>query len=446
VNELWLRVEKYLEGDQLPGSVYAELSGTGIRGARRFMIPAGWQTEWHREPVEPGQFLVQVRLPSGTVISRDVTVSPETGAPRQVVIRPEPSAHEYLSWPQFLGSVEADLGQSAFSARTQTQHRPAVTPRSWIVAELYAQGAAGAPGATVPLGAGTVVRIDQNLDLPSITYSVFRIEDEESVLLRFFPAPEPAGLANPPALGGRLFLRLHGLSPFPHYVSLPLQWYQTPDLHRASPSVPEPVQVDVLLHQEAPPAPPASVYPTKAVVVRDAIMGPLLGYLKSGDLSAVQAMRDTLLRNAEDVLYYKRYNPYAAVAGALVLLKTRAYERLHDWPRNLAEWFPWLPDGAVIDAWCRLHGVYEHQRRQPDVEQARHDFVESARRGVPIYTDCLRLSIEGLKQCQLIAQANARHDEEVSAALERMRAYASAIDWQQPFTAFTGENPLLVPA
>jgi hypothetical protein len=35
------------------------------------------------------------------------------------------------------------------------------------------------------------------------------------------------------------------------------------------------------------------------------------------------------------------------VAG-LILLRAGALERMHDWPRNLAKWFPDRPDGAVI--------------------------------------------------------------------------------------------------
>src|SRR5438552_2204585 len=99
---LLMRVNKHLEGDELPGSIYAELSGTAIDQPRRFMIPVGSGFRWHEEPVVPGEFLLQVRFPSGVVLSEDVRVAPGGEEPVQVVVRPEQSAREHLSWPGLL--------------------------------------------------------------------------------------------------------------------------------------------------------------------------------------------------------------------------------------------------------------------------------------------------------------------------------------------------------
>jgi hypothetical protein len=50
----------------------------------------------------------------------------------------------------------------------------------------------------------------------------------------------------------------------------------------------------------------------------------------------------------ERALRDKRRSPVAAAIAATVLLRCGALAELHDWPRNLANWFPWLPDGAVL--------------------------------------------------------------------------------------------------
>lgn len=50
----------------------------------------------------------------------------------------------------------------------------------------------------------------------------------------------------------------------------------------------------------------------------------------------------------EDVLRGKRRSPLAASIAGLVLLRAGRWDKLHDWLRNLANWFPQLPDGPVL--------------------------------------------------------------------------------------------------
>jgi len=50
----------------------------------------------------------------------------------------------------------------------------------------------------------------------------------------------------------------------------------------------------------------------------------------------------------EEVLRGKRESPLAATIAGLVLLRARRWDKLHDWLRNLANWFPHLPDGPVL--------------------------------------------------------------------------------------------------
>lgn len=57
-----------------------------------------------------------------------------------------------------------------------------------------------------------------------------------------------------------------------------------------------------------------------------------------------------LLQGAEDYLREKVHDPLAAAAGALYLVRFEMFDKMHGWARNLADWFPWLADGAA--AWA----------------------------------------------------------------------------------------------
>lgn len=51
----------------------------------------------------------------------------------------------------------------------------------------------------------------------------------------------------------------------------------------------------------------------------------------------------------EDFIAHKKWSPISAAVGTLILLRARQWEKLHnDWVRNLANWFPEFPDGAVL--------------------------------------------------------------------------------------------------
>ena len=98
----------------------------------------------------------------------------------------------------------------------------------------------------------------------------------------------------------------------------------------------------------------------------------LCDYAFSAVLVAVAGSVD---RQAEELLRQKAGDPVAAAAGAYALLYLGELDRLHDWTMNLADWFPWLPDGTVIAA--------EHRAREGDHDRARQllrelDYVDGA--------------------------------------------------------------------
>lgn len=81
-----------------------------------------------------------------------------------------------------------------------------------------------------------------------------------------------------------------------------------------------------------------------------------------------------------EVMKEKKVSPLAAAVATVLLLKGNQFERMHDWARNLANWFPNLPDGVVL--WT------EQRRRLVSREPLEPDLLpwfvrEMSRRSLP---------------------------------------------------------------
>lgn len=155
----------------------------------------------------------------------------------------------------------------------------------------------------------------------------------------------------------------------------------------------------------------------------------LLGYLRTGRIEE----GDQIVRRAEDLLFGKLEDPIAAAIAGYFLLRAGELEALRRWGPNLARFFEWLPDGAVVDGWQRIHAA-----RVADTDElydaGREQFLLAASRGVPIYTEGLRLLIDGL-------MLFASDDAECAAALQALSAYADTVDWSEATVTFRGERP-----
>lgn len=440
---LRLRVDKWLDGDNLPNVVYGELKGPGIKGSRVVMLPAGKYEEWRRTNVDGGLYFLHVTLPSGQLVSRHIDVPPDAAEPINLVIEPPQSAHEYLSWPQFLGTVKSDLSLAAVRSRIEERFEQGIYPN--VIDHILGPGSPrvellgyveeSRQPVPVPLDHLSKVWVglplERNSDDPH--YYCFETDvtsDEENLLIGFRPTSADD---QPPHLVGPIFLRLFPEIGPPWIASLPIPWL--PTLGRGD----SPAEITIMLHAER-----ENQEPKFALILRDWLMGPLLGYLESGQMGIVDTMLEQFLDNAESLLRQKVQNPYGAAAGALTLLKLQAYERLHDWPYNLASWFPWLADGAVVAGWCGLLGIPPNDEASSRFDGAspRNLFLAAASRGVPVFTESLHLLVEGLKRCLAAAQREHETDKELAEALKKMRLFGRACDSRQPFTMFRGESPL----
>ena len=177
-------------------------------------------------------------------------------------------------------------------------------------------------------------------------------------------------------------------------------------------------------------------HPVDVVVCSDHwVVESLLRLLQRGEVGRAKELAET----AEDLLFGKVSNPLAAAVGGYYLLRVNALERMHNWAGNLAGWFEWLPDGAVIRAWQLLGEAPGRPETEANAKlaEARGHLLDAAGRGVPVYTEGLRLLRDGLLSFHRMDP----NDEEVAAAWARIGEYAEAADWSSPVTAFLGERP-----
>jgi hypothetical protein len=159
----------------------------------------------------------------------------------------------------------------------------------------------------------------------------------------------------------------------------------------------------------------------------------------------------------ENALSDKLQSPLAAAIAATVLIRCGALEQLHDWPRNLADWFPTMPDGAVLWAETLLRrgdvansmnprsraavsgetpllreDATETRRliSEPVSDKARQYFSMLADRGPPLLASTLAMAVrqEKIFRCAVETQAvdyRAQQDlKDASEVVRRAATYA----------------------
>ncbi len=132
----------------------------------------------------------------------------------------------------------------------------------------------------------------------------------------------------------------------------------------------------------------------------------------------------------------KHSSPLAAAVAALVLLRIDRLDLIHDWLGNLADWFPQLPDGAVL--WAE-----QQMRQRTDRPQAIADAAASLcrldERGLPFTSEALSYA------ASLAARLDRAGDQVPPGLRERLGRVRAQIDealvYFRPgglFTAYAG--------
>ena len=186
-------------------------------------------------------------------------------------------------------------------------------------------------------------------------------------------------------------------------------------------------------------APAGRAHPLEVVVSStDWNVESLLSFMQSGDMNAANDLVEKS-NLAELLLYSKMEDSNAAAVGGYFLLRSGSLERLHNWANNLAQWFSWQPDGAIIHAWQLIRQVNQDQiHEQTLLDQALQRLLEAVERGFPLYTEGLRLLRDGLV---LFDQRARGENQKIRKALEVVGEYSAAADWSAANTSFIGATP-----
>lgn len=164
----------------------------------------------------------------------------------------------------------------------------------------------------------------------------------------------------------------------------------------------------------------------------------LLTLITEGDSNSAQSFFGhystdfTVPQLAEELLYSKVKDPTSAAIGGYYLLQNMELERTHDWITNLANWFPRLPDGAVLHAWRQLYE--ERYLSDETIERVHARLLQAIGRGIPVYSKGVRLLYEGL---QMLSKYYRHRDHEILEALDLVCVYMDGINWRKGLTTFS---------
>jgi hypothetical protein len=269
--------------------------------------------------------------------------------------------------------------------------------------------------------------------------------------VRYTSAAVPAGETPPAEQAGRLpdwaarFVRLRGLSravpdPTPHYSR---RRQQLPGLFTFYVGVPRQAVVFIQLVRSAEVplnvALPAgdghlcllTVEERAGVLYAGALPFETLSmraaqYLAAGEEEHAGFILGDIGEHAEAMLFFKSADPIGAAIGGYILLRLHELERTHHWTENLAAWFKWLPDGAVI-AGEKAAMLGDHLR-------ALDYFLQAGKRGLPLFTDGFAILISRLRQYQTNAHIHAQLTDKQAAGV---RALSGRLEKWSPFVDFS---------
>jgi hypothetical protein len=366
-----------------------------------------------RVPVRPGGHIITLRTPDGRIQTQDVTVGRDQVL--EVRFAMPPSPHEWLEMAAATGAVPShpsiDYAQwSQIEAARQHQQsarvdRWATRPPAWLRGSPVATTIAGHLDATLaehPLADAQMLAIAQNDD-----GQLIRLGFDEQGAARF-EAYDNGPRSRP------LFVAVE--------TQARRELVVIPSLGTAGSQTSGGWRPYVLIDRAALPEKSLST-----VVVEDRVWAGLLGFLSARDFKASsQLLSDDLGNAAIEAMQEKLGNPLAALAGALVAVSTASpdLERRWDpWLRNIANWFPGIPDGPVILG----RRLLTLARSADEVAAAKRSLLEGFSRGVPIFSLAVDWLARGLESLP-------GDDAVLAAGRLAARKLANRVDSAQAFT------------
>jgi len=335
-------------------------------------------------PVSPGSFTIQAFLPNGEVISEQVSVGSETTT--EVSLEPVlASPREDLAWGYLLKGA----------SRAAAMKEPPVKKQYGSVA-LAIRG--------VPALELWERSKNQRWAKSSLPTPILEGSEKASF-----------GVGKLSTMGRLVWLRVAWTSANVKFVALPPSRNVRFNLFDDPPEVDDGDPINVVVDSG------------------NSRAESILGYLRRGDFASARQVGASF--DAEKLLLEKVQDPASAAIGGYFLLQASEFGRLHDWTKNLSDWFDYFPDGPVIRGWHVLRSS------SPDFQTARKLFLEAMHRGLPVYTIGLRLLSDGLALCASRAIENKLTDSDVENAQMTLAPYVAAADWTSATTSFYGTRP-----
>jgi hypothetical protein len=386
----------WVEGNAPGGKVPAIIRSLDGEGEQEVLIPIGMPAT--AVQLAPGSYFVEVYLPSGELLRRFVDLSTARPEGVDVGLTPSRSPHEWLEFQHLLLPPER-----LREPRTELKVYYLDAPREPDIQFLAPFGGPkGQPGEKL-LEALTSARIARREPSPGL----FRLVANDDTLFRYEFLQHRTLRRGPAALL---------ITPqWEHvFVPVPFRWL-TLDY--------KPVPIEFVVNRST---------ESVSVTVADPEFAPVLGYLASGHSElAARSLKDVSL----GLLFGKVENPFAAAAGGYVLVQSwiSGQEDEHawnwrQWIQNLANWFPFLPDGAILEGRVLLSLDSPVAR-----EQAALRFLQAFSRGVPYFSAGLRMLVEGLltiDDAPLPSELRQRFE----VAKRHVRQWATWMDPREPFT------------
>ncbi len=347
---------------------------------------------------DPGTYLVRATLPSGEVLSKTVEVKADRSV--EVLLRPRrQSPRENLGWAYYLQSsvtrplelmVDRQLPQVRF-----WQHNTS----GWTEMILRPD--------SKRLGNSTYVNFDASL-----------------------------GDTQP---GVRLLVELQSHGDWRRW-ELGQFWVQVEAEGFSRMMAVPPAPTIGILVVDAEPHPKDSATFRIVAASGDPTTQALLGYLSSGDFESARNVGTDWYKHVQETLKSKIDDPGMAAIAGYLLLEVGDAGQLDDWTRTLARGTPWLPDGPIIRAAQLLAGP------DPEPKDVADWMLEAVRRGLPMFTQGLRLLYDGLGNLKDYFAANpepewADRAKSVAEQVEFLRPYCASAIWQSPFTCFSATHP-----
>lgn len=390
---------------QVVARVYGFAQGNedGDPIVREMVVPAG---EAVHQDLPHGLYNVQLRLPSGRVLQRNVTVNQD-------------SQETYRFFEDFAPGAGFSLQDAVGSSGEQ------------LLAGALASSAMLGSDATTSIAPGTTSgSVEPAFPLTQTATLSIHIGDEpalEEPAEWTDPAVDSDELSanaalwcisyeseEPPVRCRRRWARITLPSGAVEIASLPLPWY----CPRGRVYESAKVLVDPARTQGA----------ATTVAVRDARLAGLLAYLDRGQASMAKPLleqleHDDVIKEAIDL---KQGNALAACAAAYVGLAVydpRENEVWDPWLANCMSWFPDIPDGAIV-----------HARRlilRPTGREANADAAEALRKacraGIPYFSAGVAL----LREMLLVLSTDF---PDLTPLADRAGRLAGRVDPSQAFT------------